>query len=281
MNTIFHYSDYRKFLAEYYQYRKLTQKGFSHRSFLKKAGISGPSFLKDVIEGRKNLSTGGIRKFAKALDLSKEESGYFRSLVLFNQEKKPALKQRLFLKVSSFTQNSGVYTLRKDQFEYFSRWYNVAVREYIHSHEFLDDYKALAAAISPKITIQQAWNAVTLLKKLNLIKQGYSGFYYVTDPIVTFDAELENMAAHRLHKSMQAISSRALDIVPKQDRYFRTIIGSFSENAFQKIRMELDMTRKRVLEIIKDDTDAKKVYHLGMQLYKMEKNGKKGSAEGV
>jgi uncharacterized protein (TIGR02147 family) len=274
MKPLFEYNDFRTFLADYYQFNKLTRKGFSYRSFLGKAGIKGPSFLKEVIEAKKNLTSSSIRKLAKALELSKEETGYFRLLVLFNQAEKHAEKQRFFQKLSSFPTTTDIHAIKKDQFEYFSRWYNLAVREYIHAHPFFDDYKSLAGALLPKITTSQAQRAVELLKRLGLIKLGDNGRYCVTDPIITFDAETRNIAAHNLHKSMQAINARALDAVPKEQRYFRTILGSFSEAAFQRIRLELDGSRKRILDIINSDTDEKKVYAVGMQLYQMEKRKK-------
>ena len=274
--SIFEYTDYRHYLSDYYQYQKETRKGFSYRYFLNKVGIKSPSFMKDVIEGKKNLSSVGIKKFSKALELSKRESEYFNNLVLFNQAKTSKKRQHYFLKLSGFQKRAEIHKVRKDKFEYFANWYNLAIREYIHSHKFYDNYEEMADAIEPKITVSQAKKAIALLSKLGLITLGDDGYYKVKDPLITFDPDLENIAAHNLHKSMQEISARALDTVPKEERYFRTFIGSFSEKAFQKIRLELDNARKKIIDIIKEDGDNdKKVYHMGMQLYKMEKNKKK------
>lgn len=275
MTSLFEYNDYRKFISDYCQFKKLTQKGFSNRYFLRKAGIKGPSFLKEVIEGKKNLSTSGMRKFARALDLPQNEAAYFKLLASFNQAKKPAIRHGLFQTLSSFPRGAEFHTLKKDQFEYFSHWHNVAVREYIHSHRFVDDYAAMAAAISPRITVNQAQKAVEILKNTGLIENGDDGFFRVTDPLVTFDPDIENIAAHNLHKSMLGVSARAIDTVAKERRYFRTVIGSFSETAFQKVRMELDAARKRIFDIIAGDTEEKKIYAIGMQLYGLEKDGKK------
>jgi uncharacterized protein (TIGR02147 family) len=275
MKPLSEYTDYRKFLADYYQQKKLTRPGFSYRYFLRQAGIKGPSFLKEVIDAKKNLSGSGIKGFARALELDKKDTEYFHYLVLYNQAKKVSIKQRFFLKLSALRSDSITGIVTKEQFEYFSHWYNVAVREYIHAHEFLDDYASMVRAITPKITRQQAQKAVKLLGRLGLIKTGNNGYYIVSDPIISFDAEVENISAHNVHKSMQAISALALDAFPKEQRYFRTVIGSFSEDAFHKIRMELDGARKRILDIINDDAGERKIYHVGMQLYPLEKNKKK------
>jgi uncharacterized protein (TIGR02147 family) len=271
MNSLFEYTDYRKFLADFYEWKKSTQAHFSHRSFLRKARINSPSFLKEVINGKKNLSASGIRAFSRALDLEKREADYFKNLVLYNQAKDASSKQRIFLKLSAFSADTSSYVLKKEQFEYFSHWYNVAIREYIHAHRFSGDYRAMVGAITPKITLAQSHGAVKLLMKLGLIRQEASGVYSAADAIVTFDPEVENLSAHTVHKSMQAISARALDTVPRERRYFRTVIGSFSEDAFHKIRIELDTARKRILDIIGADNGERKVFHVGMQLYPLEK----------
>ena len=278
MKALPEYSDYRKFLADYYREKKQAQPGFSHRYFLKSAGIKGPSFLKEVIDAKKNLSVSGIKGFARALELNEKEAEYFHYLVLYNQAKTARAKQRLFLRLSGLRADGITGMIKKEQFEYFSHWYNIAVREYIHAHDFIDDYASMVRTISPKITREQAQNSVRLLSKLGLIKLGDNGSYIVSDPIISFDPEIENISAHNVHKSMQAISARALDIFPKEQRYFRTVIGSFSDDAFHKIRMELDGARKRILDIISDDAGERKIYHVGMQLYPLEKKKKKAKA---
>lgn len=278
MKALSEYSDYRKFLADYYQQKKLTQPGFSYRYFLRQAGIKGPSFFKEVVDGKKNLSVSGIKGFARALEFDKKEAEYFQYLVLYNQAQKATIKQRFFLKLSALRGDAVSGIVKEEQFEYFSHWYNIAIREYIHAHKFFDDYDAMVRTITPRITCQQAQKAVKLLRKLGLITIGDNGFYVITDPIIAFDAELENISAHNVHKSMQAISALALDVFPKEQRYFRTVIGSFSEDSFHKIRMELDGARKRILDIINDDEGDRKIFHVGMQLYPLEKMKKKAKA---
>ena len=56
MNSIFSYIDYRKFLKDYYNSEKESKLYFSYRFFSQKAGIKSPVFLKEVYDGKKNLS---------------------------------------------------------------------------------------------------------------------------------------------------------------------------------------------------------------------------------
>jgi uncharacterized protein (TIGR02147 family) len=272
MKSIYEYSDYRKYLSDYYADKKQTLKGFSHRYFLGKAGLKGPNFLKDVMESRKNLSPASTNKFARALDLSKRELKYFSNLVLFNQAKKPKEKQRYFDALSGFARKSEVQKIQKAQYGYFSKWYNVVIREYIHCHKFYDDYKALSKTIRPRITIQQAQKAVGLLLNLGMIRLGQDGCYELTSPIISTGPEINDIGAHNLHKTMLDVGKKAIDAFRMDERYFRTIIGSFSKQSFDSIKLELDNTRKRILDIIASDTGEKKVYSMGMQLFPLQAN---------
>ena len=85
MEKVFTYIDYRKFLLDYYNEKKATTHFFSYRYFFNKASIKSPVFLKQVIEGERNLTLQTIDKFIGALNLNKKEATFFRHLVQFNQ----------------------------------------------------------------------------------------------------------------------------------------------------------------------------------------------------
>ncbi|HUI92451.1 MAG TPA: TIGR02147 family protein [Chitinivibrionales bacterium] len=276
MKPIFEYTDFRKYLSDYYHYKKETSPGFSHRLFLGKAGMSGPNFLKNVIDGKKNLSPSSIKKFSTALGLAKKETKFFSLLVQYNQAKTSEKKQRFFTGLSQFSHRSEIQKIRKDQYNYLSDWRNIAVREYIHAHKFLDDYSFLAKAITPKISPRQAKKSVELLLSLGLIRTGADGHYEVSDRIISTGTDINSLAARELHKAMMEISCGALDSIPADRQYFRTIIGSFSDNAFGMIKLELDATRKKMLDLIAADNGSpKKVHAFGMQLFPMERGPKR------
>jgi uncharacterized protein (TIGR02147 family) len=276
MKSIFEYTDYRQYLADFYNYKKQTTPGFSHRLFLKKAGMSGPNFLKNVIDGKKNLSADSIKKFAKACRLSVKETEYFSYLVKYSQARTFQEKQRHFIALSGFSHRSETQRIRSDQFDYLSRWHNLAIREYIHSHRFLDDYRGLVKAIIPKITPRQAKKSVKLLLDLGLIRPGEDGNYEVSDRIISTGSDINTIAARNLHKSMMEISCRVMDSTTAENQYMRTIMGSFSDGAFGRIKLELDNTRKKILDIISQDGEApKKVHSIGMQLLPLEQTPRK------
>lgn len=276
MQIIFDYTDYRVFLKDYYQFKKETTRYFSHRYFLKKAGLAGPNFLKNVMDGKKNLSAKSVEKFEKALELNSSEAEYFAKLVLYCQAKKVTKKKIYFNDLSHFLTKSVAHTIQKNQLEYFSHWYNIVLREYIHGHPFKGDYVKLAKSIFPKITPKQAEKSVILLEKLGMIKVGSDGAYYLTNPIITTGAEINDIGAYEYHKNMIDISKKALEYIPKEERYFRTITGSYSESTFEKIKMEVEQARNKILQHIKNDSGKKETYQINMHLFPLQSKTRRG-----
>jgi hypothetical protein len=99
--AVFDFIDYRKFLAEYYRSKKETSRYFSYRYFSQKLGFNSPSFLKAVIEGKRNLTRPMLERFCKAMNFGMEETLYFKNLVFFNQAKTSAEKQEYYLSIKS------------------------------------------------------------------------------------------------------------------------------------------------------------------------------------
>lgn len=89
MNPIFNYSDYRKFLRDFYHYKKQVNPYYSYRLFSMKAGFRAPNLLKLVMDGQRNLTRDSVCKFSQALKLSEQESAYFADMVLRNQGQFP------------------------------------------------------------------------------------------------------------------------------------------------------------------------------------------------
>src|SRR5262245_40963554 len=127
--SVFDYDDYRKFLRDTYAANKKLTPKFSFRFFAKQAGFSSPMTLKRVIEGHRNIATPSIAKFAKALKLNGEETQFFSNLILFCQAKSVETKQRYARALLGARLYKRSRPLAKTQYDYWSQWYYVAIRE--------------------------------------------------------------------------------------------------------------------------------------------------------
>ena len=114
--NIYEYLDYRAYLRDLFEEKKATVRGFSYRSFCRKAGIVNPSFLKLVIDGKRNLTPASIMKFAKGFTLKRHEGEFLHNLVMFNQASTHEEKNHYYKKLSSSKRYAEVKHIERDQF---------------------------------------------------------------------------------------------------------------------------------------------------------------------
>jgi uncharacterized protein (TIGR02147 family) len=120
MPDICQYTDYRKFLQDYYAEAKSKNPGFSYQVFSDKAGIKSRGFLYNVVCGRRSLSKSHVFALSQAMRLNRYETEYFENLVAFNEA--IALKERnhFYERLSTIKANGAQawkpQIIRKEQF---------------------------------------------------------------------------------------------------------------------------------------------------------------------
>jgi uncharacterized protein (TIGR02147 family) len=271
MNSIFSYINYRLFLRDYYEEQKKTTRVFSYRFFSRKAGINSPNFLKQIIESKRNLTSLTIDKFITALKLNNKEASFFRHLVLFNQAKVVTEKQEHYAVMLSMMHTVKELRLSALQHEYYNHWFVPVVREMVSLYNFKGDYKSLAAAVVPSISVREARYAVKLLLKLGLIEQLPDGRYRQTEAAIISDSRVARMAVRSFNREMLRKAETALEEVPVEQRQIYGVTVGISKECYDVLAAEMAAFRDRVVAIVNGDTASDSVYQLHMQLFPLSR----------
>jgi uncharacterized protein (TIGR02147 family) len=267
MKSLFEFIDYRKFLEHYYKEKKKSSRHFSYRYFAQKTGINSPSFLKHVIDDKRNLTTPVIEKFSKALKLTKKEIVYFRHLVLFNQAKPSHEKQEHYAVLRSMSQAVKESILKSSQFDYFDKWYSVIIRELVCLYDFRDDYKKLAKAIVPPITASEVKKAVKVLLDLKLIRRKSNRTYVQSSQALAVDDTITSMAVRSFTENMREHAKSALHAFDKSERHISGITLGISKATYEVLTAEIDAFKDRVKTIVNRDEDSSQVYQINISLF--------------
>jgi uncharacterized protein (TIGR02147 family) len=283
MPNIFNYSDYRKFLADFYQEKKTSVPSFSYQNFSRQAGFTSKSFVFNVIKGKKNLSPASIVSLTDAMKLTKTEAAYFEKLVSMCQA--GTFKERAFFyeQLDSIrpqnTEASNAKRIRQDQYEFCSKWHHVVIRSLIDLFPFKDDYQRLAAMVKPPITVIQAKNSVRLLIRLGLIEKGKDGFYKAAHKLLTTGPEVASLAAQHFHLQAMELAARALKEIPKEERNIYGMTLGISKKAFMDIQKIMIDCQNRILHLAEKDKDSDGVYQLNVQFFPVSKISSKRGAK--
>ena len=124
MDRIEFYTDYRKFLKDYYTEQKRHHTFFSYRYFCQKAGITSPALYKEIVSGQRNLTDRTVEAFIKGMGLTESDGSYFRALVHFNQTENEQEKVRALEHLRGLRRKVKQEIVPLDLYEYFSTWYS-------------------------------------------------------------------------------------------------------------------------------------------------------------
>ena len=271
MGLVFSYIDYRLFLKDYYEEQKKTSRFFSYRYFAQKANINSPNFLKQVIESKRNLTNLTIDKFITALKFNEKEAQFFRHMVLFNQAKSVQEKQEHYTIMLSMMHTIKEQRLTALQHEYYNHWFVPVIRELVSLYDFKGDYKKLAAAVTPLISVREARFAVKVLKRLGMIEQLPDGTYRQTDAAIISDSSVARMAVRSFNREMLRKAEIALDNIPVEERQIYGVTVGISKECYNVLATEMAAFRDRVVAIVNRDSLSNRVYQVHLQLFPLSR----------
>lgn len=274
--NIFHFDNYRELLKHLFAQRKTENKAFSYRYFSQKAGFASSNFLLKVMTDRSNLSEKSIRKFAKGFGLNEEESLFFKHLVLLNQAQNAEEKSfhaREILKLKSYRE---IHPLSEAQYQFFSNWYYMAVREAVNFPDFKEDAGWIAKTVVPAIKIEQAKSALSELQRLGLLSRNAEGKLVQTSQNLATSDEVASTSLSQCHKEMLKRASESIDNVPRAERDISFVTLGISKQNTKKIKELIHKFRLEVVELVSNDKTCDSVYQLNLQLFPIADQTKGG-----
>jgi uncharacterized protein (TIGR02147 family) len=270
---IFNYFDYREYLRAVYDFRKKEQPGFSHRLFLREAGIASPNYLLRVLKGTRSLGNGYVTKFCRALGLRRNEARYFTALVSFNTEDDIDKKEKYLGHLLALRNRREVFRMDDKKLRFFSKWYYPVLRELAVVLDCRDDFNLLARNCVPRITAQQAKNAVSYLLTNGFLKKNADGRYVRTEPVISSGDEVRSTVLRNYHRQTLDQSIAALNTVNRENRDISSLTLSVSRKTYFTIKKEIQEFRKRLLVMAREDTGPEMVCLAGFQLIPRSKMG--------
>jgi uncharacterized protein (TIGR02147 family) len=271
MPLVYEYTNYRKFLKDFYADKKEKKPSFSYQSFAQKAGFKSKASLANITSGRQSLSMSRIYEVARAAGLGKKETEYFDALVHFNEAKTVEEKEFHFERMRSLAQKSSAARLMDSQYDYYSTWYHCAIRELVTLVDFRDDFSALGALVEPPITPAQAKKSVELLVNLGMLRKSPGGRYFQTEKLLSTGDEVKSFALQKYHQEHLRLAAESINRHDRSIRDISSITAGLSQQGMRQVKLEIQQFRKRLLDIIAADAPAESVYQIAFQLYPLSR----------
>lgn len=270
-SLIFNYTDYRKYLSDYFEQSKVKNPSFSHRSFCKLLGFTSPNYIKLLISGQRNLAPKSAFKIAERLGLKKKECDFFLTLVEFNQAETHEEKVRVYEKIAFFKSYQQVKNIDIQYYHYFSHWYYPAIREMIFLPDFREDVRWIKARLCDEVSEEEIKLALVSLLELDFIKYNDQRKLVPSDQNISTADEVNNISLLAFHKEMMRMAQRSLDETDHRFRDISSVTTFLDYKGFQETKKLLQDLRQDLNLKLSATKSPEAVYQINFQFFNLTK----------
>ena len=275
MKPIVEYSDFRKYMLDFYEERKRCS-AFSWREFSKIAGFTSSSYMKVVCDGKSKLSRIGVERTGAAMGLVGFEMEYFRAMVEYGQVESEEKKVAAYNNMLAIAKVHKVRVLEGDLFKFYETWQNPVVRELAPQMPGATPGE-MAKMFYADVSAAEVRESLYFLTKSGLLKKTEDENFLQTESSITGTPDATRLALRGMHRQMSKLATPALEL-PVNERNFTGVTMGVSRELYGRIVKELDECLRRIVALASEEKNIEQVYRLNLQLFPLTKNIKEGDA---
>ena len=255
--NIYKHISYRTLMEDWFGFKKENNPRFSYRLASRLIKSKSPSFIKDVIKGTKSLNTAQQDKFIDLLCVSQEEGEYVRQLYILEHATSSEIKHASMEKISAMRRMNSTFKIEGESYRYLSRWYCPAIREMSLQPNFRCDPQWIIDQIVPKITIEQAQEALQILQDLQMLSYTSPTEYTTSEGSFSTPMQVQGLAVHNYHEQMLSLAKGSVKLFPEEQRHLLGVTVSINKDLIPVLKKELNSMVARVLDVCEGDTSPK------------------------
>lgn len=271
--NIYDYTDYRKFLQDFYTLEKSLDPTFSYRVFACAVDMDASLLLK-IIQEKRHISASSIESFITFFNFKEAKSEYFREMVAYSKAKTEGDIRKHF-EVLQKMRPAACRELDEARYRYFQQWYYPMIRSALDVFCYKDeaDAAALGQCCIPKLTASQVNTAVSALLQLELAVRCPDGRVVPSEGHVKTKERWYSACISNYQGEIAELAKNAIENTPRENRDISTLTMALDSSQIEEIRKILADARKSIVKVINsmpsDVCDS--VYQLNFQLFPMMK----------
>lgn len=246
---LFAFLDYRAYLAAWFDARKAANPRFSHRLFARLAGQKSPSLLLQVISRKRNLSDAAASSFAQAMKLDADQTAFFCALVELDQASTDEARNDAWVRISAERRFRAARHIDGDAFVYLSHGYLPTIRELASLPAFRATPESVATVLRPRLTVDEAREALDLLQRLGMLAAGADGALRPSEVSVVTPREVGSLAVHNYHRDMAERSKTAIGEVAPSERHYLGLTVAIPPELMPVLKDHLNALQARLLDL--------------------------------
>lgn len=266
------YLDYRRFLRDWFDWKKASNPRYSHRLFAKRAGQRSPSLLLLVMDGRRNLTPQTTRAFAGAVGLDDDETRYFALLVRLDQAESAPERASVMDDILALRRFREARRLDAAAVRYFEHWYFPAIHELANLPAFRPEPDWIARQLVPPIRPVEAAEALEALLELGLLAPDAAGVPRPTEASVVTPHEVLEAAFAHYHVGMLDRARESVDRFRQAERHLLGLTVSIPAALLPAVKDRLNEVQRELLSMC-EQGERDRVYQLSIAFFPLSSGG--------
>lgn len=275
---IFDFIDYREYLIALYKHLKSSERRYSYLQMAEDFGFSRTNVLHLIIKGKRSLSLKGGERIISRLQLSKNETKYFKTLIEYQNSRISEDREKKFRKLVKIKSKTIETPQVQAQLEFFNEWYHIVIYQLSFIDDgFKNDANMIAKWVYPNIRPEQAKKSIELLVELGMVKLDNSTqkLKPLQRRMATSD-EIASIAVVRYHQKMIELAKESITHCHEDIRDISAISFSIPHKMINQIKDEISQFRKKILTMTDSVADtSEEVYQMNIQLFPTSSDKKK------
>lgn len=230
---------------------------------------AAPSYVSEVLSGKKSLSTEMAARIAEKLKFNQEHADLFIALAELESSKDDALRKRLAARITSLRKRADVKKITSTQFSLISDWYYFGILELSQ----LPEVKLTPALVSDAfgISVDAATAAIDKLIENGLLVRGADRSLRKSDARINVSAENRNDDLRKFHKQFLAKAIDAVDTQNTTEKFIGSETFAFDSTQLSTANQIIEECFSRLVLLASESTKKDSVYHAGIQLFRLSK----------
>jgi uncharacterized protein (TIGR02147 family) len=257
-----------EYLRKVYQMRKAQNQRYSYRAFAEDLGFGPTNYLHLICLGKRALSVRAAEQMASHLGFTTKESRYFVLLAKHASAKNQGERDVYFEEILELKVKQLATPLSRSQLEFFSEWHHAALREMVRLGDFVADPLWISQRIVPHISLEQARKSWQLLLDLGLVAFDSELQKFVqTEQNIVVPAGAQHVSIFSFHKNMAALGMESTTRFKAKHRDVSALTLPMDESLFLKVKEELAILKKKLLQESDRVSNPTEVFQLNLQLF--------------
>jgi uncharacterized protein (TIGR02147 family) len=262
------YSDYRAFLRDYAEYRRILNPKWSFGQWSKKLGLNSVSGLTMVLGEQRHAGPSLAEKFIEYFQFNEEDKKYFLELIRIQK----AAKGDQRLTVIMLEEKTQEERTDLSELPLFLHWGSYALREMVHLEDYQSSSEWIKSRLGHDLSVEEISKIFERLVDEKIIVKNKDGKIALTKEVIKPKGDFTKNDTLHYHKSILKLAENAFHF-PREERAFFNTTLSFKK---EKVKEAWELIREFQIKFseLMETSPGDEIYQFQMQFFPITRSKK-------